>query len=167
MGALELAVTCPGQDEGGRCVYDVRGGPDVVAGEAACLLKGRLLSVLGASVDPASHTERDPIDMSGADEKNEKIEGQQSTASVELGGSGMWKVRGAWDPRLSSLGVVGLHPADPASLGPSYVPRPSVWLWALKWEPWVQMGFKPNRIASTHLSQPRQWTRSPCRWGQE
>ena len=74
MGALELAVTCPGQDEGGRCVYDVRGGPDVVAGEAACLLKGRLLSVLGASVDPASHTERDPIDMSGADEKNEKIE---------------------------------------------------------------------------------------------
>lgn len=23
MGALELAVTCPSQDRGGRCVYDV------------------------------------------------------------------------------------------------------------------------------------------------
>lgn len=94
----------------------------MVVGETACLLKGRLLSVLGASVDPASRTEQNPINMSGADEKNEKIGGQQSTASLELGGSGMWKVRGAWDPRLSSLGVVGLHPADPASLGPSYVP---------------------------------------------
>ena len=94
--------------------------------------------------------------MSGADERNEKIGGQQSTASLELGGSGMWKVRGAWNPRLSSLGVVGLHPADPASLGPSYVPWPSVWLWSLKGETWVRMGFKPNVIASTHLSQPRQ-----------
>lgn len=55
----------------------------------------------------------------------------------------------------------------PCLAGSSYVPRPSVWLWALKWEPWVQMGFKPNMIASTHLSQPRQWIESPCRWGQE